>query len=180
MTAHWFPHLRRGFWEEGACRSESSSGTTKRSPSLFILGDDVSDKELEGCGRGGGGGRGMRMLLQKIWLSFLCASMWTHTQPLRNMHVCKTNAHAHPSTLSLSLLPSLLNTITVIYTQKKKQRLALFLHSLAGDPEAEPGEERDTAPISCPKPSALANEKRDRPIWFHCEQTTRLSWLRDS
>lgn len=56
------------------------------------------------------------MLLQKIWLSFLCASMWTHTQPLRNTHICKTNAHAHPSTLSLSLM----NTITVIYTQKKK------------------------------------------------------------
>ena len=96
-------------------------------------------------------------------------------------HTDLLNAFTHPSTLSLSL--SLTDTITITYTQrreKKNKGLALFLHSLAGDPEAEPGGRETQLLFPAPKPSALANEKRDCPIRFHCGQTTRLSWLRDS
>ena len=117
----------------------------------------------------------MRMLLQKIGLSFLRASSWTRTQSQEDLQ-SEMLLHVPAHALFLSWTQSQLYT----HRKEKKRGLATFLHSLAGDPEAEPGEERDTARISCPRPSALANEKRGRPIWFHCEQTLLLSWLRDS
>lgn len=54
--------------------------------------------------------------------------------------------------------------------QKKKRVLALVLHSLAGDPEAEPEGRETQLLFPAPKPSALANEKRNRPIRFHSGQ----------
>lgn len=87
----------------------------------------------------------------------------------------KRNAFTHPDTLSLSF--SLFFHGHNYNQVHRKKCLALFLYYLAGDPEAEPrgSKERHRAPISCPKPSALANEKKDGPIRFHCGQTTRLS-----
>lgn len=110
---------------------------------------------------------GMRMLLRKIWLSFLCASMWTH----RFAECFHTSQH----TLSFSFPFS--HGHNHIYTERRKKNkgLALFLHSLAGDPEAEPGGRETQLLFPAPKPLVLANEKRDCPIRFHCGQTTRLS-----
>lgn len=52
MAGHRLAHLTTGFLEEA---SRIRGQQTHNSPSVFIPGDDVSDKELEGCGRGGGG-----------------------------------------------------------------------------------------------------------------------------
>lgn len=83
-----------------------------------------------------GGVEGMRMLLRKIWLSFLCASMWT--QRFAEEIEC---FHTSQHTLSFSFPFSRGHNHNHTHcTQKKKEKgLALFLHSLAGDPEAEPG-----------------------------------------
>lgn len=62
--------------------------------------------------------------------------------------------------------------ISLVNTSREKtleEGLALFLYSLAGDPKGG-----GAAPISCLKPSALANEKTERPIRFHCGQIAQL------
>lgn len=66
--------------------------------------------------------------------------------------------------------------------RKKKVWLCSRSLSLAVDLEVGGRASRSTALISCPKPSVLANEKRERDhrIRFHCGRTTRSSWLRDS
>lgn len=93
----------------------------------------------------------------------------------------KKKAFTHPGTLFFSF-PFPLWTRSQLHTRRereKKRGLAVFLYSLAGDPEAEPGGRETQLLFPVAKPSALANEKRERPIRFHCGQTTRLSWLRD-
>ena len=128
-------------------------------------------------------GGGMRMLLQKIWISFLCkrASMWTHTKPQggKNTQICRVKrmlTHIPARLLSLSPFPCEQNPS---HTHTRTQRKKVWLGSFAlwqDTPSPSRGEERDTAaPISCPKPSLLANKKRDLPILFHCGRTTRLS-----
>lgn len=181
MTAHWFPHLD-GFWEKGGgCRSEASGGTAKHSSSLFRFGDDVCDKELEGCGDGGLGG------LYKDAAPKDMAFLPLHADTLsrRGLQSWK-NAFTRPSALSFPFVSwrkkKKKNHNNINTKRKKKVWLCSRSLSLAVDLEVGGRASRSTALISCPKPSVLANEKRERDhrIRFHCGRTTRSSWLRDS
>lgn len=73
-----------------------ASSRAKRSTSLFILADDVSDKELEGCGEGAKKRGGYEDAAQRD-MAFLplCEHVNTDLQS-------KKNAFTHPGTLSLA------------------------------------------------------------------------------
>lgn len=168
MTAHWFPHLD-GFWEKGGgCRSEASSGTAKHSSSLFRFGDDVCDKELEGCGEGGLGGvvQGCR---SKRYGFPSSACGHTQSQRFAELEEC---FHTSQRTLFPFCLVEKINkfkkkTKHNHINTKRKEKVWLSSRSLslslAVDLEVGGRESRSTALISCPKPSVLANEKRERP-----------------
>lgn len=131
MTAHWFPHLDK-FWEKGGgCRSEASGGTAKHSSSLFRFGDDVCDKELEGCGDGGLGG------LYKDAAPKDMAFLPLHADTLsrRGLQSWK-NAFTRPSALSFPFVSwrkkKEKKNHNNINTKRKKKGLALFPLSLSG------------------------------------------------
>lgn len=93
----------------------------------------MSDKELEGCGRGG---RGYEDAAPKD-MAFLPLCKHVDTK------ICRGNRMlSHIPAHSLFLIPFLSwsqSQSHALHTEKKEKGLALFLHSLAGDPEAEPG-----------------------------------------
>lgn len=102
-----------------------------------------------------------RMRLQKIWLSFLC--MQTHSVA----EVCRVGrmlSHVPAHSLSLLSRGKKKNHNNINTKRKKKVWLGSLSLSLAVDLEVGRRASRSTALISCPKPSVLANEKRERPL----------------
>lgn len=100
-----------------------------------------------------------RMRLQKIWLFFLC--MRTHSVA----EVCRVGrmlSHVPADSLSLLSRGKKKNHNNINTKRKKKVWLCSRSLSLAVDLEVGGRASRSTALISCPKPSVLANEKRER------------------